>query len=217
MQISGGAPLLLTGILAYMADTSATKHRSMCFFLADLFFGISTCAAQIGFGYILNSTGYIVAYITLQGLNVFNLIFIALFVKETISQNLIDKVNLFTLKHLKTSVSVYIKKSETSGRRWRLITLLIIMMMTNFSEIMAGDVVTYHLLDRPLCFSSILIGFYTGILYLIKAVAGISCLVILHRWIGDLGLLLTGCISGMFFQSLLPIFHYKRDLFIGEI
>ena len=53
-------------------------------------------------------------------------------------------------------------------------------------------------------------------LYLIKAVAGISCLVILHRWIGDLGLLLMGCISGIMYQSLLPIFDSKRDLFIGE-
>ena len=160
--------------------------------------------------------GYIVAYITLQGLSALNLIFIALFVKETISQSLGDKVKLFTLKHLKKSVNVYITKDEATGRRWRLITLLIIMMITNFSEIMAGDVVTYHLLDRPLCFSSILIGFYTGMLYLIKAVAGISCLVILHRWIGDLGLLLMGCVSGIMYQSLLPIFHSKRDLFIGE-
>ncbi len=203
---------MLTGIIAYVADSSSLKDRSTCVFLVDLVFGIALFLANTGFGYVLQMAGFNAAYLALFGLEISLLLFVILVVKETVTVSPDVKVKLFTLEHVIAGITVYTKRSASSGRRWKFILLLCIMILI---QLLLSDMVTYHLLDRPLCFGATLIGFYTGLVYFVSAVGGTVCMVIFGSKLGDFGLLLVGCLSVILFQSLLPVYNNETEIFLG--
>ena len=212
--LAGGSPLILTGLVAYSADTTSSKHRSMALFLLDLSFGLATCGSNIGFGFMIKATGYSYSFILVLGLYFLNMLFIILVVKETKKHHSAD-AKLFTTEHLKKSITVYATK-EATNRRWKLIMLLLIMCSTSTGEVQNSDVMTYHLLDEPLCFTSVFVGFYIGAIYLVRALGGILILKCLHWLFNDLGLLFLGCLSCATFQILLPFLLTKEAVFIGK-
>ncbi len=212
--ISGAGPLFLAGVIAFVSDTSTIEKRSLCVFLMDLFFGISSFLSNTGFGYVISSEGYTVSFVLLASLSFVNLLFTKWIAQESVVVNKESKQPKFlSLHNMKASIVVYIRNRNG---RWQLIILLVAMTFCGLSDIYAGDTVTYHLLDKPQCFTSGLIGLYTGIYFLIKALGGVFCLLLLQKKIGDLGLLLLGFCSSVVYQALLPAFHSKTDLFIGE-
>ncbi len=175
----------------------------------DLFLGISTFLSATGFGFVISSEGFTVSYILLASISFLNLLFTKSIVEETIAVDTATKANFLSSLDMKASIVVYI---TSRNGRWQLTILLIIMIICGLSDIFAGDTVTYHLLDKPQCFTPGLIGLYTGI----NEIGGTICVVLLQRKLGDLGLLLLGICSLLVYQALLLAFHSKTTLFTGE-
>ncbi len=203
----------MAGVIALVSDTSTIEQRSLCIFLMDLFFGISTCLSNTGFGYVISLEGYTVTFILLASLSCTNIFFSKCIVEETIDAHENTKPKFLSLEIMKASVAVY---TRSRNGRWQLIVLLIVTTIFGFSDLYSGDSVTYYLLDQPQCFTSGLIGLYTGTYFLIKAFGGVFCVWLLQRKLGDLGLLLLGICSLLVYQTLVPAFHSKTDLFLGE-
>lgn len=198
--LTGGPMSLIMAINAYICDVTSPERRSFRMIMLELFMLLGVALSNTAAGFIIKLLGFDYSFLFGMFFHSLNLIFTLFFLKESVEN--ITTVPFFALSHIKESVQIFSKDNGT-GRRWKLLVVLGLFIACMTAEIGLLDIVTFFLLDVPLCFSSVEIGLYSTLSYIGKGFGSVILLKTLHRTLGDSGLVIVGCVSGFLAQLFL--------------
>ncbi len=213
---TGGIVAFLMSCFAYIADISDHKQRSIRILILDIMIGFGVAISQVSIGYIIKAVGYVYPFLYVEIFHVINLFLVFFYIKETV--HITPNGKLFNKNNYNKVIQIFTKDNETK-RRWKLCIALLILLIVGIVDIGMFDVMTLLMLNSPLCFSSVLIGYYIAELFVLKELGSLLFAKIFHSSLGDVGCMIVGCITGMagqifvmFATTMLMIFLSKYSL-----
>ena len=114
-----------------------------------------------------------------------------------------DNVRFFTTKHVKKTLLLYTKDDDTN-RRWKIGVVMVILLLICCIDLGNTDIQTYKLLKTPLCFTSVLVGYFTAINYAIKMCIGVVFLKLTFRYLKEVYIIILSCSSAAAFNFIFP-------------
>ena len=182
----------LMACFAYIADISATANRTLRITILEVCTGVAMACSNFASGYLIAAVGYLYSFIILFCMNIANIVYIVFVLPEpklTREKPSIGKV-------LSASAKIYMK-DEPNKRRWKLQLVTLIMVVTGMVSLAKYDTQTYFLRGRPLCFSPVQVGYFTGGFNLAQNLGSLLAVALFGRKLGDMGILILGCIFGI--------------------
>ena len=143
-----------------------------------------------------------------------NVIFCVTYVKESVKPSS-EPVRFFSVGHIRETIQIF-TVDKGSNRRWKLIVLLFMVILPSTVDIGSSDVKTFFLLDSPLCFTSVLLGYYESATTAVKAIGAVILMKLLHSCFKDTGLIILGCLAGIAAQLFLAFSHDLFMVFMGK-
>ena len=214
--LTGYIGALLTGCFAYIADVSPTKSRTIRVTILEVCIGVASALSQFASGFLIDAIGYLFTFLALLIITVLNILYIIFLVKETRTRENSDgKYHLFSFNRVIECTRLYTKDDGTN-RRWKLQLAILTMTVVGMVSISSTDVRTYFLKGKPLCFSEIQIGLFSGILNLSQNFGSIVVVMLLGRRLGDKGLMILGCLSGLASMLLMTFVQNTWMLALGK-
>lgn len=193
---SGSYGTMLSGAFAYLADTTTKKQRTLAIGMLEASLGISVVISNFVVGYWLKTSGPEIPSIAISCLLCMSVIFMFC-VKESVvrSQNspLIETGIVRSLRRqLKKVVSVFI------ANRQRGISLALCVSSFSlhiFCALGGMSLLTLYALNEPLCWTSDVIGIYSGSTSVVWQVGMFLALLLFRRRLSD------WCMAYMAFTS----------------
>ncbi len=209
--LSGGPGALLTGCYAYSADLSDRDHRLIRILIVDISMQLGTTIGVVSVGFLINSLGFV--YPTAIFLGILLLLFVyAIFLPEPIIKD--NKARFFDCTHFCKTISLYTRDIATK-RRWKLIMIALILTLATTFEAGSGEIITFYFLNPPFCWTSILIGIYSGYSFLLKGLFSIGFIKLLRNRMPELGFALTGLFSTTSYYVVLAVVRTTNQVFFG--
>ena len=212
--IFGAFPLFFTACIAYIADLTEVKYRSLWLCVIDCTIGLSVVLTNVAGGYIITLLGFswmfLMVTITFALCSFLSIVII----KETVRDTKL-KVKIFTLLHTKRTLRVY-GTDNGSKRKWKLLMLLAIVFLLNIGSYEVSDASTFILLSRPVCFTPELLGFFVACLYVVKTIGGLGLMKINDCGVKEGGLLCISVSSYIAYELVISWAYHIETLFIGE-
>ncbi len=218
-SICGGAPLALTGVLSYVSDKSSDELRT----------------SRVGITHSANMFGNVIGY-TLLGIfftmygfkTVFYIVMIlacfcllcAVFLFHDIksSKEPGKTSSLFSLHHLNDSFKV-VSKQRSKGKRWKLLSLISVLMINQLGREGERDVVILYVSRRPLNWSKSLYGYLLTTEFMCMGLLTSVVLPVLSyklMW-HDLGIAIFGIAAKTIRALLLAFTHTTILVFVSTI
>lgn len=151
----GSMMAVILGCMSYVADITTHENRAFRITAAELCLFFPIIISSLGLGELINLLGFFWPFVIVLGGALLNIIYIILFVPETIIINPEAKFLDFT--HLKTSVQIFSKDNGT-GRRPRLQILLLATFFAMTGSFSSLSLTVLYVSDVPLCWDSVIIG-----------------------------------------------------------
>ena len=186
--LSGGYTGMLLASLFYMEDTLDRGQDPAIFALSDISYGIVLGVAEVGMGYFMKYTGFVIPLATLLVLNVLNLIYIAKFVPD------IDSSKMDGFQPACCSCSPFYKRREGYLRKLLGVGLLTLVLFSMVYSSKPG-LITLYQLNTPFCWDSVRIGHFRGIAYAVSQIAQTVFTVFLIRPLTGEGVFVISCLS----------------------
>ena len=186
---------ILTGCFAYISDVTSTKTRMVRITILEVCIGVASAISQFASGYLIDAIGYLYTFLILVVITLVNILYVLFMVKET-RRRMDPSVRLFSFKRLKECTDLYMKDNGTN-RRWKLQLAIWTMVVVGMVTISKTDTQTYFLKGAPMCFNAVNIGFFSGAISLVSNMGSLVGASLFGRFLGDKGLMILGCISGM--------------------
>ena len=210
--MSGGIAVFLMGAFSYISDVTTPEQRSLRIIILEVCLGLSSTISYIGSGYLINGLGYLGTTISLHMILVFTL-FVTFFLPETLATD--DSVKFFTFKHFLRTFNVYFVNDGT-GRRMCLLSTVIFLILFCPAALGCNDVEILFMLASPLCWNSVMIGYFKGLYYLVLSIGAILLTKLAQPRCGDLPLVMIGCASAVFHCVYWAYAHTSLMMFIGN-
>lgn len=210
--ITGTTSLIFSASMAYVADVTTKEERAKRIVIIDMILGVGNMAANVAVGHIIHSVGYFFSYVIIFVLNISNFIYIIFFLPETRERQ--EGVKLFSLTNYKKAVQVYTKKDSTP-RRTILALGLLLMAFYILSDQANLVPLNLYLMRYPLCWNSIMIGYYQAANILVRYVMTFVLLQLLIKKLGESGLLILGCVSCILYDLVLSQTRVTWVAFVG--
>ncbi len=198
---SGGIINILMSCFAYIADVTNVQQRAVRIYILEISCGIGLGVSNIGMGYAIKSFGYFYCVIILLGIHVLNLLYTLFGVQESIIKE--NNVPFFTLAHVVKAVKLFTTDNATK-RRWKLNMCLLMMLLIVAIDAGNFDVQTYKLLKTPLCFTSVLVGYFTAACYFVKMSFGAIFIKFIFPYLEEIRMTIVSCISSTAFNFVFP-------------
>ncbi|CAH1788132.1 unnamed protein product, partial [Owenia fusiformis] len=213
--LSGGGSALTSASFAYIADITVLDDRSFRMTALNAVLGISGAAAQLGIGYWINIAGYLPPFWFVSGVHIVNIFYVILFVPE-LNQQKNKNGNFNPCRDIKNATSLYYK-TDTSGRNWKLLVLLISFALVAMLANGRDDVLTLFMLNRPLCWNSIFIGYFTATWTLLMNLGGMVGVKLFDRCFTDGGMIMIASVLGTATQVIQAFARNIIMMFIGPV
>ena len=211
--LSGSAPLFYAACVAYTADNTENMQRSFWIVVVDLCLSLSAVIGNFGSGYIITGLGYTWCYIILGIIQLATTLFIVAFIRST--SHIVTDFTVFTTEHFKRTRDLFTKDNGTN-RRWKVNVLLAIYCLALLGNLRLSDVLTYTMLNRPLCFSSIMLGNFFSCLHIVMTVGGFLLLLLRRCGLREIPLLYVAYISLIGFEIMVSLAEDEKTIFICE-
>ena len=211
--LSGGISMVIAAGFSYVADITSRDGRSFRIALLEGCFSLGTVVSQVASGYLIASLGFFYPFLILAAIMLLNITVVAVLLPETIVRD--SDVRFLSLGHFLKAFNLYFKDDGT-GRRWKLLLSLAIVFFTCSVTLGRIDVQIFYLLDLPLCWSPVLIGYFGALFMLIAAPVAVIMTKLTHSTFGDYGLLLIGSISTLAFQAVVTFSTTTILTFMGK-
>ena len=192
--LSGSQMCLYMAGFAYIADVTTEKDRSFRITVLEATIGIAAATCQVGVGYWIRLTGFFQPFIFILVLAVLNMIYVIFFVPETIKRTPGTRV---------CGTDTYCKifrlyfTDDGTGKRWKLAFLLAVVFSISFVMVSLPDVLSLFMLDAPLCFDSVLIGYFQAGFLLSCQVGSLVAVKVLGKCLSDIWICFIGCLFTM--------------------
>ncbi|ELU07909.1 hypothetical protein CAPTEDRAFT_226612 [Capitella teleta] len=207
--IFGGASTVAMSCMAYISDTSTPKDRTIRLTVIEVTCGVCSALSQVLVGFGITNYGFIIPLYVLIACHALNSLYVIFFVPEIRyprrGQRFVAKDHIFR--------TVRLYSTEDGNRKERLICLAALLFC---SATIGGrfDPLILNSLNSPLCWSSILLGIYTAWTSLSAQFGGITLVSLLFRRIGEMGVGIIGCLSGIVYFSILAFCHTTLSMFL---
>ncbi|XP_025205980.1 uncharacterized protein LOC112602231 [Melanaphis sacchari] len=144
--VTGGLPVLILAVFAYVGDISTVENRTVRVGLVSLFFSISITFGSALSGIVFRDYGFYGVYVVSTALYVFSFIYCIIIIKDIkpdvdkyhdqhiiidhCKKSLFLKISdFFNLKHVKEAIRVTFKRRNDDNRRMDIILLFITMVI----------------------------------------------------------------------------------------
>ena len=213
--LSGGIVAFVMACFAYIAvaDITTVTRRAIRIFLLEVAIGVGVVLSDVGIGYAIKLLGYFYRFLILLSINVLNLLYTHFAVEESIIKK--DNVKFFTAKHVKQTLLLYTKNDDTN-RRWKIWIVMVILLLIGCIDFGNTDIQTYKLLKTPLCFTSVLVGYFTAANYAIKICIGVLFLKLTFRYLKEVWIIILACSSAAAFNFIFPFATTRLFAFLCE-
>ena len=213
-SLFGGTMSIIMATFAYISDVSTSKNRSIRILFVEVGIGLGVATATIATGYVIKIYGFLISCLCSLAGYTLNAIFCVTYVKESVKPSS-EPVRFFSVGHIRETIQIF-TVDKGSNRRWRLIVLLFMVILPSTVDIGSSDVKTFFLLDSPLCFTSVLLGYYESATTAVKAIGAVILMKLLHSCFKDTGLIILGCLAGIAAQLFLAFSHDLFMVFMGK-
>ena len=213
-SLFGGTMSIIMATFAYISDVSTSNTRSMRILIVEMGIGLGVATGTITTGYMIKLYGFLISFLFSLAAYTLNAIFCATYVKESVRPSS-EPVRFFSVGHIRETIQIF-TMDNGRNRRWKLLLLLFMVILQSTVDIGSSDVSTFFLLDSPLCFTSVLIGYYQSATWTVKAIGAVILMKLLHSCFKDTGLIILGCIAGIAAQLLLAFSHDLFMVFMGK-
>lgn len=160
----GGIGTMLGGCFSYVADLCVDdKQKTLRMAVVDMMIGLLAGVASISTGYFLHASGFNWPFFTSALFQVVNLLYAIFILEET---RVIDKSETMACCRAlkKLACSIYNLFAEGSrGKKWVLLLLIVIFSSLSFVNTGGLSIITLYELNKPLCWSEILIGYGSAV------------------------------------------------------
>ena len=211
-SLSGGLMTILMAGFAYTADISTLQTRTIRIFILEAMIMLCVAVTSLATGYLIRDVGFAYTFLSQFVIFVIGLVFTLFYLEETVT---VRDTSLVSLTHLKEGIGLYFRAAE-GGRRWKLLTMLIIILLTVGVDLGGATVSTFFLLGWPACFTSISLGIYTAVTYLSGAVLSSLSVKALGRMLVDTAFPVIGSIVSMIYQMLFGLAFSRLFIYIGK-
>ena len=209
----GGTFTMMMASLAYIADVTTLKQRPLRILAVEIFSGLGQTAANIGAGYLLDALGFFYPYVIIVGIAIFTLLYVIFFIKETLPKD--PDTELFACSNIRNGIGVIVRKT-VDNRRWKIISSFLIFFLISVMDFGVVEIITFYVLNPPLCWNSVLIGYYTSFAYVLQTIGSLIFLKLFYRCLKEYGLVVVSCLSGVGYYLVLAQATTTLMVFIGE-
>ena len=208
----GHMELIIMASFAFIADTCTPETKSFRMALIDVSLLLAGAIAEVGTGYFIEATGFFwpFLFVICGKLSVF--VYIILFIPQTKPKLSNEKRTIST--YLASTLKVYTRK-ENSGRRWKLIFLSVIYFTVRLGH--SFDLPTLFEMNAPLCWGSVLMGYYKAFYIIMICVGMLIGTKILKRCISDEWVTALGLVSGTLGYCYFSVVKDTVMMFFGKI
>ena len=216
--LGGYYPTMILAILAYVADTSQPDSRAMRLGILEAIGFVCGTVVYFSSGVWIKNYGYESVYLAILTVHLLNLIYVVIFLPESLPPELKKNTAVFSVSSVKNIVLVYFKKRLG---RWILFVLLICTVLVFLASFVIQTLLVLYGKRAPLCWESSVIGYFLGTWFFSKAIGAVVGISLCSR----LGISNFGAIQlGVFFlmgnllmiglsRTTLEMFLCKFDLF----
>ncbi|XP_029375193.1 solute carrier family 46 member 3 [Echeneis naucrates] len=200
-SLFGGLGTFLGGCFAYIADLCEDgRQKTLRMAGLDMMIGLLAGVASISTGYFLRAAGFnwpIMTSVLCQCLILLYAIFI---LEETVKKTPANAVTLNESSQnsaLKQMIYGFCKMFTTSSRRCRTILVLLMLLFVSFSFAYVGGIslMTLYELNKPLCWTEILIGYGSALSTTVFLVSFVGVFAFTHCGVPQLVIVLIGILS----------------------
>jgi MFS family permease len=216
----GGAGLILATSLAYIADTTTETSRPLRLTLVEGMAGAGATIALVAMGFAISKLKYLWPALILLALHVINLLYVILFVPETIrrtqeenSSRCKSLCNCDTIKH--AMAPVFRRDSNLCKR----LLLMFALMLFLFSYLTHGDVSLLFVKNRPFCLGPVMIGLRSGFTAFMTVGGSIVTIAVFRKLfkVTPATLSLLGLVSSTLINVYIGVFVSQIwELFVGK-
>ena len=167
-------------------------------------------------GYWIKAHGFFGPLVFVLGVTFLALLYAIFLIPETLAETSQTTTNSkrMTWRHLKHGVMLYLQDNGT-GRRWKLNILVISYLVAEI--ITVYRVMTLFEMNAPLCWNSVMIGYFGASAMLIKCIATILAAGILKRWFNDETLALIAKVSSVAENIYMALVSSTLMMFFGKV
>ena len=171
--ITGSPATFFIAIHAHVADTTTHAQRAKYMLIVEIAGGLGSLMASISVGYMIDTLGYNAPLSVSLSMLTIVLFYCIFLIPETITIE--GHVPFFTIVHFKQAFLPLTKRYHKwdSIKRWSVLGGMITMLLYMFASYGGGEMVTYYVLNPPLCWSHTLLGYYRATRFALQSVGAI--------------------------------------------
>lgn len=213
--LSGYYPTVTLAILAYVADTSKPESRALKLGILEAITFICGTIVQFSSGLWIKNYGYDSVYMVILTVHLLNLLYVVIFLPESLPTELKQNTAICSCDSLKPIVLVYIRKRVG---RWVLFSLLICAVLVYLTSFVVQALLVLYCKKAPLCWGESLIGYFSGTLLFSKAVGAIVG-ILLCSWLGisNFGATQLGVLFLMASLVMIGFSRTKLEMFLATV
>lgn len=168
--LSGYYPTVILAILAYVADTTKPDSRALRLGILEAIAFVCGTGVYFGSGVWIKNYGYESVYLVILTLHLLNLVYVVIFLPESLPQELKQNTTGLSCDAVKSIWTVYTKKRLG---RWVLLALLICSVLVYLAGFVVQTLLVLFGKRAPLCWESSVIGYFLGASLFSKAVGAV--------------------------------------------
>lgn len=168
--LGGYYPTMVLAILAYVADTSQPDSRAMRLGILEAIAFVCGTVVYFSSGVWIKNYGYESVYLVILTVHLLNLVYVVIFLPESLPPELKKNSAVFSVSSVKNIVLVYFKKRLG---RWVLFVLLICTVIVFLASFVIQTLLVLYGKRAPLCWESSIIGYFLGTWLFSKAIGAV--------------------------------------------
>lgn len=221
-SLFGGLGSFLGGCFAYIADLCEDgRQKTMRMAGVDMMIGLLSGVASISTGYFLNAAGFNWPFLTSILCQILNLLYAIFVLEETVTKPQADADSADSVTQRSTLKQMIFGVYEMFARassRTRTVLALLILIFTSLSFAYFGGIslLTLYELNKPLCWSEILIGYGSALSFTVFLTSFLGVMLLTYFGVPQLAIVLIGILSIMAGMILLMFTKTTLMMFLGE-
>lgn len=158
--VTGYYTTLMLSLLAYIADTTTTETRALKMGVFEAITFASSIVGLLVSGEWIQHSGYQPPFLFILVLHIVNMIYITLFLPESLPEDLKLASNACSFGNFKSIRQLLVRARP--GGRWRLGLILLVSILSLFTGSTISLMAVLFTKHFPFCWSASLIGFFYG-------------------------------------------------------
>jgi PCFT/HCP family folate transporter-like MFS transporter 1/3 len=213
--ICGYFPTIILSVFSYIADITQPSQRAFRLGVVEAIAFISGMISHLSSGWWIEKTGYVAPYWLITSLHFCAFLYTIFILPESRQVN-VKKFGegLCQFQHIQSIIQLF--QEPRNGQRWKLIYLMTATACMMLSSTGFGCVFVLYALDYPLCFNSLLIGYYLATSFFIQAVGTVLGLKYLSLFLPQTVLAQIGVLSVIASLCCTAFVRNKQLIFAGE-